>query len=82
MDISDCKSGLRVKVKCLSSAQAVLADPKFLALRREGNLGHLDHPLKGYPDFWWVWHLDGTWAPYEFSELETSPDERSGSLFE
>jgi len=79
MRFDDCKPGVRVRVTDLGPTGSILADPKYLANREVGAVGFLVSHLKSDTDFWWVKHLDGTSAPYSFSELDLAPDDWNDS---
>jgi len=70
MNIALIQPRVRVQVRCLAYPSHLLADPLYLANRREGARGVTMCVVVDHPGAWWVRQDDGSEAPYWFHELE------------
>jgi hypothetical protein len=82
VNVEDIQEGVWVRARDLVPGIVILAEPSYLANRRENSIGKILKPLSQRPETWWVKHEHGI-APYSYSEIEAldpqpppDPDEK------
>ena len=70
MELSEVKTGLKIRTTKLGTTKGMLIQESYLDARRPGADGAVLGYVPGHGgDVWWVEHEDGTVAAYTFYEF-------------